>query len=68
MLSSLVPIFTGKGDPLNPYCYRRIKLLKHAFKLYEKILDGHFSEVVDNDKKQYGFIPRRGIFDLLCLF
>ena len=36
MLSSLVPIFKGKRDPLNPNSYRGIKLLEHAFKLYEK--------------------------------
>ena len=32
-LSSLVPIFKGKGDPLIPNCYRGIKLSKHAFEL-----------------------------------
>ena len=37
MLSSLVPIFKGKGDPLNPNSCRGIKLLEHAFKLYEKV-------------------------------
>ena len=36
MLSSLVPIFKGKEDPLNPNCYRGIKFLEHAFKIYEK--------------------------------
>ena len=40
MLSSLVPIFKGKGDPLNSNSYREIKLLEHAFKLYKKISDG----------------------------
>ena len=30
MLSSLVSIFKGKGDPLNPNSYRGIKLLEHA--------------------------------------
>ena len=44
MLSSLVPIFKGKEE-----C-RGIKLLQHAFKLYEKVLDGHLCEVVDIDK------------------
>ena len=63
MLSSLVPIFKGKGDPLNPNSYRGIKLLEHAFKLYEKILDGRLREVVDIDKMQYGFMPRRGTVD-----
>ena len=63
MLSSLVPIFKGKGDPLNPNSYRGIKLLEHAFKLYEKILDGRLREVVDIDKMQYGFMPGRRTVD-----
>ena len=60
MLSSFVPIFKGKGDPLNPNSYRGIKLLEHAFNLYEKILDGRLHEMVDTDKMQYGFMPGRG--------
>ena len=63
MLSSLVPIFTGKRDPLNPNCSRGIKLLEHAFRLYEKILDGRLREVVDIDKIQHGFMPERGTVD-----
>ena len=57
MLSSLVPIVKGKGDPLNPNSYRGIKLFEHAVKLYEKSLDGRLHEVVDIDKRQYGFMP-----------
>ena len=63
MLSSLVPIFKGKGDTLNPNSYRGIKLLQHAFKLYEKILEWCLCEVVDIDKIWYGFIPGRGTVD-----
>ena len=62
MLSSLVLIFKGKEDPLNPNSYRGIKLLEHAFKLYE-ILDGRLRKVVDIDKMQYGFMPGRGTVD-----
>ena len=40
ILSSLLPILKGKGDPLNPNSYRGIKLLEHALKLYQKVLDG----------------------------
>ena len=61
MLSSLVPTFKGKGYPLNN-SYRGIKLLEHAFKLYE-VLDGRLREVVDIDKMQYEFMPRRGTVD-----
>ena len=59
MLSWLVPIFKGKGNPLNSNCYRGIKLLQHAFKLYE-VLGGRLPEVADIDEMQYGFIPGRG--------
>ena len=65
MLSSLVPIFKGKGDPLNPNSYRGINLFEHAFKLYEKNLDGRLREVVDIDKMQYVFIPERGTVDAM---
>ena len=47
ILSSLVPIFKGKGDPLNLNFYRGIKLLELVFNLYEKVLDGCLYEVVD---------------------
>ena len=63
MLRSLVPIFTGKGNPLNPNSYRGIKLLKHAFKLHNKILDRHLQKVVDIDKMWYGFVSKRGTVD-----
>ena len=38
-------------------------MLEHAFKLYEKVLDGRLREVVDIDKVQYGFMPGRGAVD-----
>ena len=67
VLSSLVPIFKVKGNSLNPNSYRRIELLKHAFKLYEKILEGRLREVVDIDKMQYGFMPGRGTVDAVIV-
>ena len=42
-------------------------MLEHTFKLYEKILDGHLSEVVDSDKMQYGFMPGRGTGDAVFI-
>ena len=66
MLSVLVAIFKGKGDPLNSNSYGEIKLLDHAFELYEKVLDGHVYEVVDIDKMQYGFIMERDCWCCVC--
>ena len=37
--------------------------MDHAFKLYEKILDGRLHEVVGIDKMQYGFMPGRETVD-----
>ena len=67
MFSSLVPIFKGKGDPLCPNSCKGIKLLEHAFKLYEKVLDEHLQEVADIDKMQYGFMPKRGTVDAVFI-
>ena len=37
--------------------------MEHAFKLYEKTLDGSFREVADIDKMQYELMPGRGTVD-----
>ena len=42
MLMSLLSICKGKGYPVIPTSCRGMKLLEHAFKLYEKVLDGQF--------------------------
>ena len=38
-------------------------MLEHAFKLYEKVLNGRFREVVDIDTMQYRFMSGRGTDD-----
>ena len=66
MLILLVLIFKGKEDHLNPNSYRGIKLFKHAFKLYQKVLlDRHLREVVDIDKMHFRFMPGRGIANVV---
>ena len=39
----------------------------HAFNLYGRILDRPLHEEVDFDKMQYGFVPRRGTFDVVIV-
>ena len=53
MLSLLVPIFKGNRDPQSLNLHMGIKLLEHAFKLYEKILDGNLLKLVHTGKMQY---------------
>ena len=67
MLSLLVPIFIGKGDPLNLNSYTEIKLLEHTFKLYENNLDVHLREMVDIDKCSMG-LYQGDVLLMLCLF
>ena len=37
--SSLVPVFKNKGDILSCTNYRPIKLLPHAFKIWERVIN-----------------------------
>lgn len=44
------------GDTMRKSSYRGIKLLKHAFELYERVLDKTLRKIVGIDKIQYGFM------------
>ena len=63
IFSSLVPIFKGNGDRINPNSYGGIKLLEHNFELYEKVLNSSLGKVVDIDKMQHDFMPERVTVD-----
>lgn len=63
MLSSLVPIFKRKGDSLSSNSYRGIRLLEHAFKVYEKVLYGRLTKLVGIDKMQYRIMLGKGTVD-----
>ena len=38
-LSTLIPIFKGKGDPMECGSYRAVKLLEHGMKVLEGVLE-----------------------------
>ena len=42
--SVVVPIFKGKGDVMDCGAYRRVKLLEHAMKIIERVLEKKISE------------------------
>ena len=62
-LSSLIPLYKGKGDPLSTNSYRGIKLLEHSFKLLEKVFESRLRDMITIDRTQYGFMPGRGTVD-----
>ncbi|CAK9296895.1 unnamed protein product [Gordionus sp. m RMFG-2023] len=37
--SIIIPVYKGKGDPLDCGSYRAIKLLEHAIKVFERVLE-----------------------------
>jgi len=44
--SVVVPIYKGKGDPMQCESYRGIKLLEHAMKVVEKIFEHTMSAAI----------------------
>ena len=61
--SVLVPIF--KRDVRNCNTYREVKLLEHAIKIVERVLERRIRELVNIDSMQLGFMPERETTDAL---
>ncbi len=61
--SLVVPLFKGKGEATECGNYRTIKLMEHAMKLAERVLEARIRRVVDVSEEQYGFRPGRGTTD-----
>ena len=58
-LSVVVLIFKGKGDAMSSGAYRGVKLLEHAMKIVEKVLERRLQGMVKVDEMQFGFMPCR---------
>jgi hypothetical protein len=65
--SILVPIFKGKGDPMECGSYRGIKLLEHAMKVVERVLESRLRGMVKVDEMQFGFSPGKGTTDAIYI-
>ena len=63
--SVLVPIFKQKGDVRSCNIYRGIKLLEHAMKIVERVLERKIRELVHIDSMQFGFMAGRETTDAL---
>ena len=40
--------------------YKRVKLLEHAMKIVERVLENRIRGLVTIDDTQFGFMPRKG--------
>jgi len=58
--SVALPIYKGKGDPMECGTYRGIKLLEHAMKVVERIFEHRIRRQIEIDDMQFGFMKGKG--------
>ena len=55
--SVIAPIFKGKGDVMRCGSYRGVKLLEHAMKIVERVLERRIRTLINLNEMQFGFMP-----------
>ena len=65
--SVVVPVYKGKGDPMECGSYRGITLLEHATKVVERIFEHRIQQQIDIDDMQFGFMKDKGITDAIFI-
>ena len=65
--SVVLPIYKGKGDPMECGSYRGIKLLEHAMKVAEKIFEHRIRQQINIDDVQFGFMKGNGTTDAIFM-
>ena len=65
--SVLLPIYKGKGDPMECGSYRGIKLLEHAMKVVERIFEHRIRQQIEIDDMQFGFMKGTGTTDAIFM-
>lgn len=65
--SLLIPVYKGKGDPMDCGSYRAIKLLEHSMKVVERVLEQRIRKMVKVNEMQCGFMPRKGTTDAIFI-
>jgi len=63
----VLPIYKGKGDPMECGSYRGIKLLEHAMKVVERIFEDRIRQQINIDDMQFGFVKGKGTTDAILL-
>ena len=59
--SVIVPIFKGKGDVMSCGSYRGVKLLEHAIKIVERVLERQLQTLVNLNEMQFEFMPGKKV-------
>lgn len=55
----LVPIFKNKGGLQSCGNYRGLKLISHAVKVWERVVEARLRQEVKISEQQFGFMPRK---------
>ena len=63
--SMVLPMYKGKGGPMECGSYRGIKLLEHAMKVVERIFEHRIRQQVEIDDMQFGFMKGKGTTDAI---
>ena len=63
----IVPIFKGKGDVMSCGSYRGAKLLEHAMKIVERVLERRIRTLINLNEMQFGFMPGKGTVDAIFI-
>ena len=65
--SVIVPLFKGKGNVMSYKSYRGVKLLEHAMKIVERVLERRILTLVNLNKMQFGYMPGKGTVDAIFI-
>ena len=65
--SWLVNVYKGKGDALECGSYRGIKLVEHAMKILERVIERRVRNVVKIDSMQLGFMAGKSTTDAIFI-
>ena len=63
----IVPIFKEKGDVVSCGSYKGVKLLEHAMKLVERVLERRIRTLINLNKMQFGFMPGKRTMDAIFI-
>ena len=64
--STILNCYKGKGDALDRWSYRGLKLLEHPMKAFQRVLE-QLIRLVKIDDMQFGFIPGKGTTDAIFI-
>jgi len=65
--SWMINVYKGKGDALQCGSYRGIKLLEHAMKVFERVMEVRLRQRLHIDDMQFGFMPGKGTTDAVFI-